>query len=120
MSKLYKQLTVLEEERERIYALYQRRLNLIAPLKEELNAQAYGHLIQEFNVELVEMYAELFDMRNEDLVNGKTKRTKKTITQTNDLARKTIECSREVTKVIYAIEEDSKFEYLQAVLNMEL
>ena len=63
VSKLYKQLTALEDNRERIYALYERRLSLILPMKEMLNPQAYGHLIQEFNVELVEMYAELYDLR---------------------------------------------------------
>lgn len=70
VSKLYKQLTALEDNRERIYALYQRRMSLILPLKEQLNPQAYAHLIQEFNVELVEMYAELYDMRAEDITKG--------------------------------------------------
>ena len=76
VSKLYKQLTVLEDNRERIYALYQRRINLILPLKSELNPQAYGHMMQEFNVELVEIYSELFDLRTEDITKNDVKRTK--------------------------------------------
>lgn len=120
VSKLYKQLTVLEEDRERIYSIYSRRLALLEPLKRDLNPQAYGHLLQEFNVELVEIYAELYDLRRDDIDKGKVKRTKAKIVELNNLARKTIECSKAVTKVIYAIEEDSKFDYLQAVLNMEL
>ena len=71
-------------------------------------------------MELVEVYAELYDMRKEDLEKSRVKKTKARIIETNNLARKCIECSREVTKVIYAIDEDSKYDYLQAVLNMEL
>jgi len=76
--------------------------------------------MQEFRVELVEIYAELYDLHKDDLDKNRVKRTKARIVQLNDLARKTIECSKEVTKVIYAIEENTKFDYLQAVLNMEL
>ena len=76
VSKLYKQLTVLEEDRERIYGLSQRRLGLIEPLLVDLNPQAYGHLMQEFNVELVEIYAELYDLRKDDLDKNRVKRTK--------------------------------------------
>ena len=93
VSKLYKQLTVLEEERERIYSLYQRRLALLEPLKGELNPQAYAHLIQEFNVELVEIYAELYDLRKEDLDKGKVKMNKKNVAALNLLGHKTIDTS---------------------------
>lgn len=93
---------------------------MLEPLKNELNPQAYAHLIQEFNVELVEIYAELYDLRKEDLDKGKVKTTKKTVLAVNDLARKTIDTSRVVVKVIYAIEDEAKFDYLQAALNMEL
>ena len=86
----------------------------------DLNPQAYGNLLQEFNVELVEMYAELYDLRKDDLDKNRVKPTRAKIVQLNDYARKTIECSKAVTKVIYAIDEDSKYDYLQAVLNMEL
>ena len=111
---------MLEDDRERIYGIYQRRLQLLEPLTVDLNPQAYGHLMQEFNVELVEIYAELYDLRKDDLDKNRVKRTKARIVQLNDLARKTITCSKAVTKVIYAIEESTKFDYLQAVLNMEL
>lgn len=59
-----------------MYALYQRRLSLILPLKQLLNPSAFGHMIQEFNVELVEMHAELYDLRHEDLEKGTVKRSK--------------------------------------------
>ena len=113
-------MTVLEDSRDRIYALYQRRLNLILPLKSELNPQAFAYMIQEFNVELVEIYAELYDLRNEDMTKGTVKRTKAKLIELNGLAKSCIETSKEVTKVIYAIEDEAKYDYLQAVLNMEL
>ena len=81
-------------------------------MKSELNPQAYGHYIQEFNVELVEMYAELYDMRSEDITKHGVKRTKAKVVQMNELARKVIDISRAVTKVIYEIEDEAKFDYL--------
>ena len=61
LSKLYKQLTVLEEDPDRRYALYQRRIDLLGPLKRDLNYQAYSAFIQEFQIEFSEMYGELYD-----------------------------------------------------------
>ena len=69
---------------------------------------------------MVEIYAELYDLRNEDMTKGTVKRTKAKVVELNGLARSCIETSKEVTKVIYAIEDEAKFDYLQAVLNMEL
>ena len=68
------------------------------------------------------MYAELYEMRREDLDKGKVKRTKKSIKQMNDLARNVITSAKTVTAFIYAIPADDKarFEYLQGLLNMEL
>ena len=66
------------------------------------------------------MYAELYDLRQEDITEGRVKRNKARVLQLNEYARNCIQCSRAVTKVIYEIDEDSKFDYLQAVLNMEL
>ena len=43
------------------------------------------------------MYAELYEMRKEDLDKGRTKRNKKNVKQLNDLARKVIDCARFVT-----------------------
>ena len=71
---------------------------------------------------MVEMYAELYEMRKEDIDKGTVKRTKKNIKQLNDLARSVIECAKTVTAFIYSIPADDKarFEYLQGLLNMEL
>ena len=66
------------------------------------------------------MYAELYDMRHDDIAKHGVKRTKAKVVQMNELANKVITCSKEVTKVIYALDDDGKFDYLQAVLNMEL
>ena len=76
VSRLYKQLTVLEDNMERIYAIYNRRLTLIEPLKRDLNPQAYGNYLQEFNVELVEIFAELYDYRREDIDKKRVQPTK--------------------------------------------
>lgn len=71
-------------------------------------------------MELVEIFAELYDLRTEDLSKGTVKKSKAKIVQLNELAKNCIETSKEVTMVIYAIEDETKYDYLQAVLNMEL
>ena len=37
LSKLYKQLQLIETDNERLYALYQRRIDLIGPLLSDIN-----------------------------------------------------------------------------------
>jgi hypothetical protein len=49
---------------------------------------------------------------------GKIKPTKKLKQECNDLCKKSIENAKYVTETIY--KSDDKFDYVQAVLNMEL
>ena len=64
------------------------------------------------------MYGELYDDRLADLEAGKVKKTKKRINELNTLLRDSIENATAVAKTLTASEE--KFDYLQAILNMEL
>ena len=45
LSQLYKSLILIEEDRVRLYALYQRRIDLLTPLHEELNPNVYRNYL---------------------------------------------------------------------------
>ena len=118
LSLLYKSLIMIEEDRVRLYALYQRRIDLLTPLQEELNPNVYQNYVQEMSVELCDIYSEIYELRNMDLDEGKVKRTKARVLEVNAIARNCIKYSHILCTTVY--ESDDKFGFVQAVLNMEL
>lgn len=71
------------------------------------------------SAELSDIYSTKFDHIYDGLTEGKTKMTKKIKEEANKTAKKCIEHSRYVVDTIYKSEDD-KFEYVPAVINMEL
>jgi len=98
--------------------MLQRRVDMIVPMQQELNPNSYGVQMQEFAVELTDCYSCLFDLQLEDLQSGRVKKSKKAYEKLNKQARLCIENTKYVTDIVY--KSDDKFDYLQAVLNMEL
>ena len=45
LSKLYKQLQLIETDGERLYALYQRRIDLLGPLLSDINPSVYYNFV---------------------------------------------------------------------------
>ena len=88
-------------------------------MKRDLNPQAYSNFIQEFQVEFTEIYGDLYEYKFADIESGKVKKTKKRINELNSLLRTSIENAREVTTALSSNEEN-KYEYLTAIVNMEL
>ena len=85
---------MIEENRERLFALYQRRIDLLTPLQEELNSNVYRNYVQEMCVELCEIYSEVYELRNMDLEEGRVKKTKARVLELNYAGKKTIEYSQ--------------------------
>ena len=75
-SKLYKQLLRLEQNKDRVVSINQRRLDILEPLNKDLNPSAYVVFLQEISVELSEIYVQLFDLKNDEITSGAAKRTK--------------------------------------------
>ena len=67
VSKLYKQLSQLEPEKDRFIAMQERRKELLEPLMTELNHKAYEVNVIELGVELQDIYGATFDVIYEDL-----------------------------------------------------
>ena len=110
LSKLYKQLQLIETDGERLYALYQRRIDLLGPLLSDINPSVYYNFVQEMQVEFQEIYGELYDLKYKDIELGKVKKTKKRLAELNDCLRKSIANGKLVTEALMKYEE--KFDYL--------
>lgn len=118
VSKLYKQLALVEQDEERIMAITQRRIDLLQPICDSINHNSYYNLIQEMAAELSEIYTAKFSMLYDPVEQGKKKATKKLKAECNLACRKSIEYSKFVCDSIY--KSDDKYEFVQAVINMEL
>ena len=110
LSKLYKQLQYIETDSERLYALYQRRIDLLQPLLNDINPNVYYNFVQEMQVEFQELYGELYDMKYKDIESGRVKKTKKRLAELNDCLRKSITNAKLVCEALMKYEE--KFDYL--------
>jgi hypothetical protein len=91
----------------------------LEPMRNLINPNSYYTLITEMSAELSDIYSTKFDLIYDGLTGGKTKMTKKIKEEANTTGRKCIEHSRYVVDTIYKSEDD-KFEYVPAVINMEL
>lgn len=100
-------------------ALIQRRIDLLEPMRNLINPNSYYTLITEMAAELSDIYSTKFDQIYDGLTQGRTKMTKKVKAEANECARKCIEHSKYVVDTIYKSEDD-KYEYVPAVINMEL
>jgi hypothetical protein len=87
-------------------------------LRSALNPNSFYAQNQELSAELSEVYSSKFELIYDALQSGKQKATKKVKTECNELCQKSIENARFVAETIY--KSDDKFEYIKAVMNMEL
>ena len=83
-----------------------------------MNQNSFFTLNQELSAELSEVYSSRFELIYEAIQSGKQKATKKIKTECNELCSKSIENARFVAETIY--KSDDKFDYIKAVMNMEL
>jgi len=90
-----------------------KRVEFLEYLQSELNPNTYQVRMMEFGAELSEIYGELYELE----INKKTK----TMDRLNHLSDKSIENGDVFLKIVYPKEDpDDKFEYVQAMINLEL
>ena len=64
ISELYKYVTMLETNQPRVFAMYERRRDLLQPIIDAINPEAYEVIWAELSSELVNIYHEMFDLKN--------------------------------------------------------
>lgn len=118
LSKLYKQLSQMESDKDRFVAMQERRRELLEPIIAEVNPKAFENVVMEIGVELADIYSAMFDVMYESQ-NKSGKPLKKSETaQMNANGLKSIQYSKQVCEIILRMED--KFTYAQAIMNQQL
>ena len=118
ISKLYKQLSQLEADKDRFLAMQDRRKELLEYLMRELNPKAYEVTVIELGVELADIYSAMFDVQYEHY-NRIGKPPKKAEAQVmNGHGLKSIEYGKSTVDII--LKKDDKYIYAQAIMNQYL
>ena len=121
ISDLYKYITMLETNQARIYAMYERRRDLIEPIVDEINAEAYEALWTELSIELINILHEMFDMKYEELKAAKKMPKKAQFDLLNQYGKDAIKHAMKLTKMLETYREiEDKDSYIQAVINQRL
>ena len=61
ISQLYKLLIQFENDNNRVFAMEERRINLLEPIYNTINHKVYVIQWQEISLELAEIYSEIFE-----------------------------------------------------------
>ena len=89
ISQLYKYLIFFETDNARIYAMEDRRINILEPIVKTINHKVYVMQWQEISLELAEIFCEIFEANYEIFLKKKNKNEKK-IEKMNSYAKKSI------------------------------
>ncbi len=90
ISQLYKYLIFFENDNGRIFAMEERRINMLEPIYKAINHKVYVMQWQEISLELAEIFCEIFES-NYELFRVKQKKfSSKEIEKINDFGKKSI------------------------------
>lgn len=121
VSDLYKHITMLETNQARIYAMYERRRDLLEPIVDEINPEAYEVVWSELSVDLVNILHEMFDLKYEELKTAKKMPKKQQFELLNQYGMSAIKHALALTKKLETYREiEDRDSYLQAVINQRL
>ncbi|MCQ2817587.1 MAG: hypothetical protein MJ252_10015 [archaeon] len=100
LSQLYKYLITFETDNNRIFAMLDRRINLLEPINNAINHKVYLMQWQELSLELAEIYGEIFES-NFELLKIQTKKLKlKDVENINSKGEKCIFYYKDVIEYI--------------------
>lgn len=119
VSNLYKTLCFFEDNRGRIVAMLERRLECIEGFIKELNKQAYCTLWQKLMNEVASIYIDLYEMKYATL-SEKSNPTPAGFNKTNKLALTSIELQTELLDFVQKFEmnDDNATDCIQSCLNL--
>lgn len=118
VSKLYKQLQIIETDYSRAFALVNRRIDILTKIYKEISHTAYNNYIMEISAELSEIYAELHDLRMAQMQTGGAKMTKEWLKEQNRIGKECIHHSQYLIELVNKCV--NKGEYIQTIVNMQL
>ena len=100
ISQLYKLLIQFENDNNRVFAMEERRINLLEPIYNTINHKVYVIQWQEISLELAEIYSEIFESNYELLRLHQKKVTSKEIEEINSKGEKGLFYYNDIIKYI--------------------
>jgi len=121
VSELYKYITMMETNQARIYAMYERRRDMIEPIVDCINPEAFEAIWSELCVDLVNILHEMFDMKYEELKQCKKVPKKAQLDLLNQYGKSCIKHATAVANKLETLKEiEDRDSYIQAVINQRL
>ena len=123
ISQLYKYLISFEFDNNRIFAMEERRINILKPLLEKINKKNDAMQWQEVCLELAEIYCEIFESNYELIRVKKKKINYKEIDEINKSGENSISFYQQIIEYIineYNKEEEKKFEDFIIIITIKL
>ncbi len=122
ISQLYKYLITFELDNNRIFAMEERRINILKPILDQIDQKDYVMQWQEICLELAEIFCEIFES-NYELFRAKQKKmNSKEIEEINGYGRKSIFYYEDIIGYIeneYNKEKEKKFEDFITIITIK-
>ena len=122
LSQLYKYLCSFETDNGRIFAMEERRINILEPIVRAINHKVYVIQWQEISLELAEIFCELFEANFELFKNNPKKYDQKRIDQINQFGNKSLFYYKDIIDYIeteYGKETEKKFEDFITIITIK-
>jgi hypothetical protein len=122
ISQLYKYLIFFETDNSRIFAMEERRINLLEPIFNTINHKVYVIQWQETSLELAEIFCEIFESNYELFRTKQKKAGSKEIDEINGYGRKSIFYYEDIIGYIeneYGKETEKKFEDFITIITIK-
>ena len=122
ISQLYKYLIFFEADNSRIFAMEERRINMLEPIFNTINHKVYVIQWQETSLELAEIFCELFESNYEVFRTKQKKSSSKEIDEINGYGRKSIFYYEDIIGYIeseYGKETEKKFEDFITIITIK-
>ena len=122
ISQLYKYLILFEPDNARIFAMEDRRINLLEPMVKAINHKVYVIQWQEISLELAEIFCEIFESNFEIFKKNPKKIEQKKIEEINEFAKKSLYYYEDIIGYIeneYGKETEKKFEDFITIITIK-
>ena len=122
ISQLYKYLIFFETDNSRIFAMEERRINMLEPIFNTINHKVYVIQWQETSLELAEIFCEIFESNYELFRTKQKKAGSKEIDEINGYGKKSIFYYEDIIGYIeteYGKETEKKFEDFITIITIK-
>jgi hypothetical protein len=123
ISQLYKYLISFEFDYNRIFAMEERRINILKPILDKIDHKEYSMQWQEVSLELAEIYCEIFESNYELIREKKKKINMKEIEEINKSGESSIFFYQEIIEYIineYNKENEKKLEDFITIITIKI